>query len=390
MRKIALSGLLVLLMVLFSSCKTDIFSDENSIVKNDDSKLSDAEIVLESNVLNPVDSAFERVSMQLTAEQRNSEIYAYLLAAQWDEELEHLYRKYYEVGRSFYMSTYPYTQYVWDHVELQSHLVDQPLSVTEQFLEFADHYRNQTFFIREKYKAIGHEVEFSTDEDELFSKLIDFSYEKNYTDLFRSYPALIGSIPEEEIFMFGFHPFGILLEVKGQEKLMNWVHPPENRKWPELMVCDLDEDGAEELVVSMFYVSGSSVNKQSLHVVNLSEQTLFEEHELDYGQCANIVLKALSMEYSPSSQTVKVLLNDQALALQIPENLSEYAGNYELSSGFSSIFNFDGEQVSVSLHFGIFRSDFQMPVLDFDISADVVYTGSEFELANMQFETNER
>lgn len=207
--------------------------------------------------------------------------------------------------------------------------------------------------------------------------------------------TLIGSLPDENIELYGIDPEGVKLRVGDLEQEFDWLYMTPRGIEPALKLADYDGDGQNELAVDLYIGSGTGVAVEELHIVELSD-----DHLIDRALAPDDYVAQVNANVSFKTRRAKSgeLFADLRIGEKtVPISLQAYQDDEErgrildrLAFGSIVSFELDGERPLIRFGVGFFSENFASPEYIGNLYADVAYReDGTFELSNYRYEADD-
>jgi hypothetical protein len=221
-----------------------------------------------------------------------------------------------------------------------------------------------------------------------------------YSDYDKTAVPLIASLPEDDIYLYGIKPKGVVLYYKGIGKFFDWSYTARHI-FPRMKTSDFDNDGINELAVILHIGSGTGVSVDELHILEISEiynEYAPNENELydliyddNFIDCNKLLLRYLHTEIvgTETEQTAEITLDDVKYTVPLEQyiiNDIQYTG-----AAFGDIigYEFTGDSITALIAVGLTCDE--RPALTFfgGITATVIYSPEGSELSDLTFDAIE-
>lgn len=376
---------------------------ELSVINDAEEIIIDEEGALPQEDENPIDRAFEYARTVLNEEEINSVTFAWLYARLWYYEMKNQFDSISSInGNPFGIGAYIWDDY-HDYANRQAEITrlarnqeDIPVNYLTALGGFL---RSETLRIKDIVKAEGGNTEYLMQEKELSKKLTDTRYLPGIAmlsdlqdRLWGRYAAeneamwdvdspllLIAEVPEKGIYLYNAEPFGILVNIKGQNELLveaSGVSP--KGILPEVTVRDCDGDGEEELIIAHTGSIGLGITyilAEDLYVMEYDNQTGISGGYDIFGA------ENLSSDISPelsfqeTSDSFSLQYCNQTISFPKSEGYeTDEKDRYEI--GIGDIVDYDLSSEPITVTIGIVIHSRNSGLLEVvPCTADVDYTG---------------
>lgn len=200
--------------------------------------------------------------------------------------------------------------------------------------------------------------------------------------------ALVASLPEHEVYMYGEESVGVTLQVGDRSRHFDWVYMTPRQIEPVMEVNDYDGDGEDELSIVLYVGSGTGISIEELHIIELNEATL-EDHVFDNSveQVSSKVSFNVEMD-NGGIPTGEIRIDSDVYPIEFPLYNEEEQGKIYEQLIFGSIIGFYTVEGQLKARFGagVHYEQWVMPEYIGDIIADVTYEGGAFRMSNYTFE----
>lgn len=386
----------LLLCIFLSGCTIDenidssLPSEEQPLTA--DGTADEHRILLQQDE-NPIDNAFAYAETLLSEEQVNSVSFAYLYARQWYYELDNIFRT--ENPYNFGLSFYGRDNYISGQAENTRLLRGLENTPFNYFILIGDFLRSETLRFKEIIREEGGDAGYLVREQALSEKLMDTQYVLSGTMLpnvrllvnntaswcEESPLLLIAEVPEKSIFLYYAEPFGMLLDIHGQYKLLDWPSVSPRAILPEMTVSDLDNDGEEEIIVTHTWISGLDilfVSAQSLYVIE------YDNHTGIVDSVSVLEPEFLSSVIGPefvlqeNAESISFIYHDQTISFPKPEMPdTDKTDEYLIQIGDLTAYDLDAEPIKAEIGI-IITCNTHTLIEVIPCTADVNYTGKGY------------
>jgi len=205
------------------------------------------------------------------------------------------------------------------------------------------------------------------------------------------------SLPERGISLYQVDEGGVFLAIGEREQQMNWIYTTPRLVMPRLQADDYDRDGEDELAVALNTGSGTGVNVEELHIVELPAETAPDDEPF----VDRVFLPEHYMEQLRSAVTFETKIVDgewvaymtmegDTYEVQLGELMEEFGEMMEDFKdkpildefGFGNIVYFEFGKSNADIKFtaavGVLIEDVSEPQYFGDITAAVRYSNGEF------------
>lgn len=122
--------------------------------------------------------------------------------------------------------------------------------------------------------------EVATQNDPSAAKNDRFKVIESYEEHEAQHFPLISSIPDRDIYLYGFSN-GVILYVDDSGYYYNWYYLTPRFILPRMHLGDFDGDGTEELAVILYVGSGTGVSVEELHIIKIYEDQVLSRDPSD-------------------------------------------------------------------------------------------------------------
>lgn len=309
---------------------------------------------------NPIDLAFDRFSNENGVTLEEDLAFAYRYAFAWYTEYQTLVNRYKNDGNFVFAdemldAAQAYLS-VWTSDEDKA---------ADCFLEIARFYKLQVYDCLTRLEAHG--AKLTTDEDALYQQLT----ERDEAVPLPVYAALL----EEDISLAYAYPFGVVLSVRGDQRLYPWESLLTPRQvMPSLHLFDYDGDGEEDLAVYQYVGSGTGCAVTELHMVELSGGNQLRVTPITGREMKELLYHRLSAWYDPQNETVTLNLDDQSVPIDVSMIRKEKNVDFRgLDTESIIYFNAEDGSIQLKIAVGLCGFDQPSPFMYADLYAEVTY-----------------
>lgn len=202
---------------------------------------------------------------------------------------------------------------------------------------------------------------------------------------------VLAAIPDQAISLIA-GTNGTILQAGDREQEYDWLYMTPRGIEPRLLLYDFDDDGVEELAISLYIGSGTGISISDLRMVELDGDA-FADYRFDPEQYISQIHEATA---------VRTFMRDGELIAELTVasdvytvSLKDYQGEEFGKVGerliFGDIANFDFEdnQIKASFGVGISVESFVQPEYIGTLEANVAYEKGVFQLKDFQFKEYE-
>lgn len=209
-----------------------------------------------------------------------------------------------------------------------------------------------------------------------------------------SEPALVASIPERSIYLYGLDN-GVELHTGDLVQQYEWIYSTPRMIEPRLAVKDYDADGHDELAIILYIGSGTGVSVEELHMIEMEEDPELHDHVFKENDYLDQVYPAIT--FKPIKQaddlTAEVMVGSKKTEVKMTKdyNHDEFGAAYD-KLGIRDIvgFSFDeNKDIKASFGVGVLFEKIATPQYIGSLNADVSYRDGQFKLSNYEFDIEE-
>lgn len=211
---------------------------------------------------------------------------------------------------------------------------------------------------------------------------------KSWVEFRNARLPLIASIPEKNIFLYGIYPFGAVLYYEKSGFYYNWISLSEHFDLPKLYSFDIDTDNSREVLCFLYPGFEKTYLIEEIHVLKMisgSGSMVMDDFcfgEEDYTKSLFDLLD-LEVYNDGKNQMVDIIAGSRKKTLSLTDSNCEINQEKDLLYVENAEFEVKGESIEAVFEIGINAGDKKL--LIGKIIADVVFKGSKFELANVDF-----
>ncbi len=197
---------------------------------------------------------------------------------------------------------------------------------------------------------------------------------------------LIAQLPDEDTWLYGVYSpqeeQSLILRVGEAWTQLDLRYMTPRGIFPQMAYGDFDGDLDMELALILYTDSGTGVAITQLHIIEFGESGIWTDNYFAPGDYQAILDQLVVYSYDQLSRTVTIQAEAGSITSIIPADQPDYTGPFP----FGEIVSFQVEGDALSVSFGAAFTHVGSSVGDYigDVTADVVYTGSAFGLANLQ------
>lgn len=195
---------------------------------------------------------------------------------------------------------------------------------------------------------------------------------------------LIASDPDNNVFLYGVKPQGVVVVKDGTEQFFDWSYLTPRGILPEITTADFDGDGTNEIGVNLYVESGTGMSVEQLHIVKSTKDSSGNDCLVDYQ----------FMEDDYTAQIAEILQHTydtetKILTLQVRDK------NYEIvcERGFQYLsytdivqFRFENNGIKVIFPLGIVQEGVIAEYGYGSLTAGVIYGDEKFTLTEPEFD----
>lgn len=204
-------------------------------------------------------------------------------------------------------------------------------------------------------------------------------------------PKLLASIEDREIYLYSRYEFnGVTLLMENNTYEFDWVYMTPRQILPEMSIYDYDQDGHEEIAVSVNIGSGTGVAIDDLHILEFDGDQVTDHLYLadDYlSQLRDEVeFRVVDQEVEPRTGILTV--SGQSFEVDLSNLSIEDLGTIYEELFFRDIVSFEFIDDDIQAVFGVgaLTEGAGIPIYVGDLVADVIYDQGTFRLGEMRYE----
>ncbi|PKM51725.1 MAG: hypothetical protein CVV02_05540 [Firmicutes bacterium HGW-Firmicutes-7] len=195
------------------------------------------------------------------------------------------------------------------------------------------------------------------------------------------YP-LIAELPQEDIYLYGIKPKGVVLKYGERIQIFNWIYTTPRFILPALRKYDIDHDGNDEIICVLNVDSGTGVSIYELHILKENGTTGYTDYQFnDYlAQVKNI----LSFRYNKKENSILLKIDNNSYTYVLPTEYQKLTFNNIV---YKDIVEFDiSNDLKINLPLAVVFDEFASPQYldDLTFEGDIVFENGEFEIKNPQ------
>lgn len=211
-------------------------------------------------------------------------------------------------------------------------------------------------------------------------------------DLQSNFP-LVAALPEDDFYLYGIYPYGMVLYHSGQGQYFNWPGLTPRQILPEMSYFDYDGDGEKELAVTLYWGSGTGVAMMDLHILKIDESNdswlSITYHDYAISSLYNLktVDKLLNEKFPFSledgGKTVQFTFNGKLYSVQNEYDPKDTGAFQKIAYG--SIIEYkiqENHRITVNMAIGFDFKNWAEPMFFADVTADVSFDGKNFKFNN--------
>lgn len=139
---------------------------------------------------------------------------------------------------------------------------------------------------------------------------------------FRRPYHLIASIPQQDIFLYGLQPKGVVVSFCDDITYIDAVYATPRRTLPGIAYGDYDGNGIQEIAVSFQTDSGTGIDQDTLHVLTTdgTEPYIFTDHVFDLKMLQPLLTEVIQTEIENQQVTFRINENkERQFRIDLPE-----------------------------------------------------------------------
>lgn len=350
---------LLFIVCLFSACLRPLKSDVPSAPLEAQSSVT---VFPAETTTNPIDSAFSQIYSQLDEQDAVGEIFAYLYAKQWYNELVHVLKE--PDDPYFSLPSCAAGDYLSMQTGKTLQFLRQDNTAAKQLMALANFYRSETLRFHALRQENAQGLDFSVDESTLLQTLSGTVYSPQTTAQYDArYPLVLAAqIPEKNIYLYVSSPFGMLLRIGHKSSLLLELPEISSRMiLPEMITADIDKDGQDEIIISQVHKTGMGltyIESQHLSIIEFDPDTGAVEHLLTFppSQLAGRLEKDLLVRYLPETGMQQLYFNDQMISYPVP-NSNTLSDGASFTFEVENLISYDLQTFPIRLKAGIVTYD---------------------------------
>ncbi|MEN3004875.1 M56 family metallopeptidase [Dehalobacterium formicoaceticum] len=197
---------------------------------------------------------------------------------------------------------------------------------------------------------------------------------------FTDYP-LIAELPQEDIYLYGMKPTGVVLKYGDDMQLFNWIYTTPRFILPVLNKQDLDHDGRDEIVCVLNVNSGTGVAIDELHVLKQAGTPGYIDYIFsDYLEQMKTMLSA---DYDKKENSILLKTNNKSYTYDMPAGYEEYTFK---NIAYGNIVYFEAENgLKIKVPIGLAFEEMAEPQFFGDtpiFAGDIVFRNGKFQITN--------
>lgn len=193
---------------------------------------------------------------------------------------------------------------------------------------------------------------------------------------------LIASLPQEDIFVYGLRPKGIVVYFKGEASYVDTEYCSSKRILPDISYGDYNNDGKYEIALNFYVESESGEDTEELHVlVGYNNDGIYyvEDNKFSAQSFKNIIDEHLSYGYDKSQNTVNIIIDGASFECQNP--FEDFSG---LSYGETFEFEISKSFLTVRTAVSVVSGDGQNKCIGF-FESDLSFKDNKFNMEKVNF-----
>lgn len=174
--------------------------------------------------------------------------------------------------------------------------------------------------LRTTFEMLEKNVEYWKDSRRVFVEESTEPSDSEYA--FKQPYHLIASIPQEDIFLYGLQPRGVVVSFDGDASYIDADYATPRRMLPEMAYGDYDGNDRKEIAVSFNTDSGTGLDVDTLHVLTTDGKKpyVFQDHVFDNTVFQNLFGKEIQTEMKNNMVTCKIHeKKERQFKLDLPE-----------------------------------------------------------------------
>ena len=198
---------------------------------------------------------------------------------------------------------------------------------------------------------------------------------------------LYAMLPEENIYLYGIHPSGMILYKDGIGRYFNWPGLTPRLVLPQLLYHDFDGCGEKELAVALYVSSGTGVAAMDLHMLKIEGRDnwylSYTEHTLFADDAHDWMTEPIAAVLADDKNSFTVDICGESFTIE-----DEFTHEWLFTGiAFRDIvrFEFEGNQIRTKIPVGALYLEAGVPQFFGEIEADVIFNGKNIRLENYTF-----
>lgn len=199
---------------------------------------------------------------------------------------------------------------------------------------------------------------------------------------------LIASVPDENIYVYGLQPKGIIIYYQDNASFIDIDYITPRQILPKINYSDYNQDGKKEIALSFHNMSGTGVAIEELHILTVDtvkEQFLLTDYPLETETILNSIKDNLLFKYNNQNHTIQLQLQNQEYLCSI-ENRNKKFNHLN----FGNIIEFDVTESSITVKVpiaAVYENEIEGDYFG-TISSEIHFQNNQFTLHQMTFHNN--
>lgn len=195
------------------------------------------------------------------------------------------------------------------------------------------------------------------------------------------YP-LIAELPQEDIYLYGLKPTGVVLRQGNKIQFFNWEYATPRFVLPVLNKYDLDNNGEDEIICVLDLGSGTELSLYELHVLKLAGTSGYVDYIFsDYLEQMKTMLSA---SYDKKENSIILKTNNNSYTYDIPEEYQELT--YQDVTYGSIVFFETSNGLKIKMPIGVLFDEFATPQYfeDIVLEGTIRFKNGKFQITSSQ------
>lgn len=204
---------------------------------------------------------------------------------------------------------------------------------------------------------------------------------------------LLASVPEKELLLYGFWPQGVVLYEGDNGQFFDWDFSRSGRYPPKIFTGDFDNDGVEDIAITIHVGSGTGVSVEELHLLRFMEDDYlprYNEYTVDADELETLLHEKIKSSFNDNKITLTC--DGMDFVFDVSDYVSYIKESFSLLDiCYTNYISYEKENEKITVTFvAFFRLKELEPPFSFaNVTTDIVFSDSGIELENIKISQNE-